>query len=439
MRRGCGSMVDAYVNSGESFILTTHRISSNFVLYDMVLTTQRLILINSLYTQFEHKTILLSNIQSVKGGKIATGESVITISFTGTSSTGESQPMNLIFTQQSDEQRKQERDEWLKILMERIVSAREPTIRSEILSAEKWIEIRPSGATQRPIEVAIPLKTISGSPPEPDKIVVLPDEPELPVISDEKLGSRDTEPPVIPVVEKPLVAPEEDTKVRDIDIAVMPVVEESPVALEKDSPNTVTNQIPKIVGSVEHSAPEGAPQVSGSSPPYRAPRFGLHALIAVTAIIIVILAIIGGVLLSSYYVHGKNVESVTPPVITTPAIPLIPTPTQITIPKNGVWIRVEYTSTFTGRYGNPGSLLPTGGSGDQFYMVQNSDGLVQAFFQKQDNSGQTLAVGIYRNGELIYRRTIRTPMGTIEFLIDPKTGNPPGIPFTSQKRVIEYN
>lgn len=405
----------------------------------MMLTTQRLILINSLYTQFEPKVILLSNIQSVKGGKIATGESVITISFIDTSSTGDSQPMNLIFTQQSGEQRKQERDEWLKILMEHVVSVREQTIRSDILPAEKRLETRPSGATQRPIEMAIPHKTISESPPEPDKIVVLPDEPELPVISEEKLGSRAIEPLVIPVVETPPDAPEKDTKFRDKDTAVTPVVDESPVALEQESPDTVTIQIPEIVGSVEPSAPEAAPQVSGSRPPRRALRSGLHTLVAVTAIIIVILAIIGGVSLYLHYVPGKNVESLAPPVITTQPLPLIPTPAQITIPKNGVWVRVEYNGTFTGKYGNPGSLLPVGGSGDQFYMVRNSEGLVQASFQKQDNSGQSLAVGIYRNGELIYRRTIRTPMGTIEFLIDPKTGNPPGIPFTSQMRVIEYN
>jgi len=46
---------------------------------------------------------------------------------------------------------------------------------------------------------------------------------------------------------------------------------------------------------------------------------------------------------------------------------------------------------------------------------------------KTDNSGDTLAVEIYRNGEVITRRTTTSPMGSIELLIDATTGGPPGI------------
>jgi len=103
------------------------------------------------------------------------------------------------------------------------------------------------------------------------------------------------------------------------------------------------------------------------------------------------------------------------------------------IPQNGVWVRVAYDGTFIGWVGNPGSLQHVAGSGDRFYKVPDSAGLVQVSFQKQDNSGKTLALEVYRNGEMIYSRTIRTPMGTIEILLDPETGNPPGIiPAVSQ-------
>jgi hypothetical protein len=41
-----------------------------------------------------------------------------------------------------------------------------------------------------------------------------------------------------------------------------------------------------------------------------------------------------------------------------------------------------------------------------------------------------LTVEVYREGDLISHRTISTPMGSIEFMIDARTGQPPGIPVT---------
>jgi hypothetical protein len=97
------------------------------------------------------------------------------------------------------------------------------------------------------------------------------------------------------------------------------------------------------------------------------------------------------------------------------------------IPGNGVWVRVEYNGTFTGYVGNPGSLQHVGGSGDRFYYIPKSEGLVQASFQKRDYSGNTLTVEVYRNGEMIHHRATRVPMGEIQILINPVTGNTPGV------------
>jgi len=46
---------------------------------------------------------------------------------------------------------------------------------------------------------------------------------------------------------------------------------------------------------------------------------------------------------------------------------------------------------------------------------------------KADNSGDTLTVEVYRDGEVISLRNVSTPMGSIELLIDAKTGNPPAM------------
>jgi hypothetical protein len=52
---------------------------------------------------------------------------------------------------------------------------------------------------------------------------------------------------------------------------------------------------------------------------------------------------------------------------------------------------------------------------------------VQVSVQKNDNSGALLAVGIYRNGTLISTKSVTSPMGTVDLLIDPQTGRAPGL------------
>ena len=77
-----------YLESGESLILTTDRVSVSTVQYDVLLTNRYLILVDAGYTQFQPEKIPLSTIQSVKGGKTASGELVITLFFTETDSSG---------------------------------------------------------------------------------------------------------------------------------------------------------------------------------------------------------------------------------------------------------------------------------------------------------------------------------------------------------------
>ena len=114
-----------YLEIGESLILTTDRVSVNTVQYDVLLTTRYLILVDARYAQFQPQMIPLLTIQSVKGGKTASGELVITLFFTENGSSGKPEPMVLIFSQQPGEQRKRERDDWLKTLMGLIVSVRQ--------------------------------------------------------------------------------------------------------------------------------------------------------------------------------------------------------------------------------------------------------------------------------------------------------------------------
>jgi hypothetical protein len=154
-------------------------------------------------------------------------------------------------------------------------------------------------------------------------------------------------------------------------------------------------------------------------------------MLAVSILAIIILAVVGGMILNDHPLLQKGEPPLVPVVTTTPPLPTIPTPAPVTIPGNGVWVRVEYNGSFIGYFGNPGSLQQIGGSGERLYYIQKSDGLVEASLVKQDNSGNTLTIEVYRNGEIVLHRTTRAPKGEVQFLIDPRTGNPPGVTTTA--------
>jgi hypothetical protein len=88
---------------------------------------------------------------------------------------------------------------------------------------------------------------------------------------------------------------------------------------------------------------------------------------------------------------------------------------------------VNSTAGYFGTVGNPELMQKVSGTGDNFYKILRSDRPVQVAVQKQDNSGALLAVAIYRDGTLISSRSVTSPMGTVELLIDPLTARAPGL------------
>jgi len=171
-------MSSPYLKRGESILLTTDRVSINSLLYEVLLTTRHLILVDIRYDLFLPQKIPLSTILSVKGGKIATGEPVITLIFSDNDSMSGTGPMVLIFTQLPGEQRKRERDEWLKNLMAHIVSVRQETITSGSLPVDAGDEIRPSSRRQGAHEKITPYTTTVDTSPAPVELTILPDESE---------------------------------------------------------------------------------------------------------------------------------------------------------------------------------------------------------------------------------------------------------------------
>jgi hypothetical protein len=580
-----------YLESGESLILTTDRISVNTVQYDMLLTTRYLVLVDVRYVQVQPQMIPLLTIQSVKGGKTANGELVITLFFTETDSSGGPDSMVLLFSQKPFEQRKRERDDWLKTLMGLIVAARQETSYESISTADPEIGIRP--AKRRPIspEIPHPFTKVVESRPAQIELVILPDEPESPVISEETpeipemsfFGER-TEPeltpspgasqeltespealpipvPVVeetaigspgsvspdsiltpePVVEEtaissqeslspdtvtlvpdfeespgnqendtgsqktvsvtlmaavkslsspqggssvpgypPLSAieetPEVTPKVRELEDIVLPpealnsvassylpeekpeplvspetpAIEEKPVSSQNETvppdlsptPEPVTvesptvprqdarhsEQVPPEAGNgdepVKQPAPDATPPTPESPLPPAGPGSRRPTFIAIAAIILILLGIAGVMV---FYPLTPTETGVEPTPLPTPTIQQSPQPTPVIIPPTGVWVRVGYPRSYYGWVGNTGSIRGVNGTGDQIYKIPETEGIVQVQMYKPDNSGDTLTVEVYRDGKVISLRNVSTPMGSVELLIDAKTGHPPAM------------
>ncbi|MCK9593386.1 MAG: hypothetical protein M0Q91_15380, partial [Methanoregula sp.] len=233
--------------------------------------------------------------------------------------------------------------------------------------------------------------------------------------------------------------------------------EDTPLFTQKDTGNPDQSLPPEqIVNDSQHNSPEEKPEplktktspegtvhessqqpvaeVTPSAPetPPPSPRSGSRrgVIIAVTAIVLIIFAIAIVGLNNSAYRTQPVVEPVSTPTSTlqqTPPLQQTPVPTPVIIPQTGVWVRVGYPGQYYGWLGSPGSLRGINSSGDQIYKMPENAVNIQVNMYKQDNSGNTLAVDVYRDGKIINSRSISMPMGSIELLMDAKTGNPPGL------------
>ena len=167
-----------YLESGESLVLTTDRVRVNTVQYDILLTTRYLLLVDARYAHFEPRMIPLLTIQSVKGGKTANGDPVITLFFSDTDSSNQSESMVLLFSQHPGEQRKRERDIWFKTLMGLIVSVRQGTSADSSITSVTDIGIRPSKKRVTTPEIPHPFTRIVESHPDQIELNIIHDEPE---------------------------------------------------------------------------------------------------------------------------------------------------------------------------------------------------------------------------------------------------------------------
>ena len=103
-------------------------------------------------------------------GEDADGNPVLSLSLSAITPPGATQSKELIFSQKTSGERKQERDEWVKQLKEQIASVREQALSIKIISpyresANQSGEIKPDRIARYPVDS--PFKGTSHSMQEP--------------------------------------------------------------------------------------------------------------------------------------------------------------------------------------------------------------------------------------------------------------------------------
>lgn len=588
-------MGSPYLNSGESIVLTTNRVSVDSVLYDVMLTTERIFLSDNRNVRFEPRLIPLNAVLSVQGGKTPALDPAITLLFRTGEAGGFQQPLNLIFSQDPNENRKAERDDWVRSLIQLSIRQHE----REIVPDTPVMPDETGTTTLRPRvrhgvapEMVLPLSNVVERQQNPAPVTVIPEDvagtteitmpdegflqgeaarPPLQPVPEEPEGSlqpeRRTPPPMpavparviipqiieelLPVRTKPVTGEDrEPAAVLDPDalFGAVPPAEASGNEGEDQVPSPVpvagtlpepqesvpcsetgaeattapftvatalqeaaetvgtpatgsgepgtaeppapaqagtepgstpeiiqetvskTPQVPGISASTEDMAerspgqtipvPDGMKEpAAGEAPPAQPPIPPAYEVrpfrttIAYAAVLILLVALAtAGVILLLPQGPGQTTSpempttlpaqattplpvtvqptlvslGTTPPVTPPGASPVTSLPAAAATPAE-IWVQVNSTAYYFGSAGNPGMLQPVAGTGDNFYKILRNDQPVQVSVQKQDNSGALLTVAIYRNGTLIASRSVTSPMGAVDLLVDPLTARAPGL------------
>ncbi len=165
------------------------------------------------------------------------------------------------------------------------------------------------------------------------------------------------------------------------------------------------------------------------SPP---PESGIAKIaIAVIVIAALLIAVFAGSQLLSANPAGGTQPAVPPGAAAPPSTtgaPPVPTPSpaltvqpsatpapapEVLVPSSGIWVRVQYPGTFTGYIGTRGSMRQVNSTGDRFYQIPTTGGVIEGEIRKSESTGDELAVTVYKDGTLIKRINTTVPAGTL--------------------------
>ncbi|MDP3564789.1 MAG: hypothetical protein Q8R70_09900 [Methanoregula sp.] len=359
-----------YLNSDESILLSTHNILVDAAVSEAILTNRRLLIVESNSPLSQHKEIPFAAIETVTTMESGSGDPAISLA--ALKKSGGTIPMHLVFSQQPRSQRTSERDEWAQRIKDQIDQLPSGT-------APEYVDFSEDDGED--------LKKLIGYKPEG-----------------------------------------------------------APAAEDKNVPASARPKGKASLSSRFHS-----PASVASSK---------NMLIATSAIVVVILLIAGAAFIYPAFMIPKTsvpLAPVTPvpttiatmPPVTTPALTAEPTPvpavtvvqTPVTVQTpdsqptvvttsqppasttgTGVWVRIDYDGDYTGTIGSGGRLREVSGTGGRFYQVPaSSTDIIEVAIQKLDTTGLPLTIEIFSDGDMIQRKTIITPKGTLVMTVDLKT------------------
>ena len=90
---------------------------------------------------------------------------------------------------------------------------------------------------------------------------------------------------------------------------------------------------------------------------------------------------------------------------------VIKTQIPVTIPAEGVYVRVDYLGGFSGTFGMEGNMTTTRNSGERFFPIEDATGKITATFHKEDSSKHPLTVEIWKDGSALTTDTNASAFG----------------------------
>jgi hypothetical protein len=147
-------MGSPYLSSNESIILSTNNIIVNTVPAEAILTSERLLLIDTRHTELRPQDIPFHAIETVTIGETADSDPVLSLSLV--TGPGLTQPMGIVFPQPLKTRRVTERDEWAIRLKELSISATQDRGTKPLEILPPWVPgpLPEEGEATRPEEAS---------------------------------------------------------------------------------------------------------------------------------------------------------------------------------------------------------------------------------------------------------------------------------------------
>jgi hypothetical protein len=139
--------------------------------------------------------------------------------------------------------------------------------------------------------------------------------------------------------------------------------------------------------------------------PFEKPWVIIAAVAGIIAVVVIALVFfMGGGSTAPASSDQSSTNSGTPSAQQTSVVGVAPTviKTQVpvTVPTDGIYVRVSYIGGFTGTYGMEDNMTTMRNSGDRVFVVEDANGTVSATFHKEDASTRhEIVVEIYKDGK----------------------------------------